>query len=128
MKSAALHECLERRSAIGMPRERVGGFSTRSFAVQRIRFRIERPPRESQSPGRIVPLVVAPGYTSSILLAASHGQLGEKSDAREVWREFLERRPDLAADPIGHLRRAFFREDSVARVVEGLRIAGIELE
>jgi tetratricopeptide (TPR) repeat protein len=71
---------------------------------------------------------VAPGFTASIYLAASHGRLGQESEAREVWQEFVEREPEFATDAIELLRRALFREAAVQGVVEGLRLAGIELD
>ena len=68
------------------------------------------------------------GGTASIVLTASYGRLGRKAEAREMWQQLLDSRPDFAGDPLGLLHRELFREDSVARYVEGLRLAGIELE
>lgn len=68
------------------------------------------------------------GSYGSILLAASYGQLGRKAEARAALQKLLDGDPGFAADPSGRLRHLFYQEVAVQRYLEGLRLAGLELE
>ncbi len=73
--------------------------------------------------------LAGPGSSSAApVRAASHARLGRIAEARSALEQFLELDPDFAADPMDWLQRTYRREVVVQRLLEGLRLAGLEIE
>jgi tetratricopeptide (TPR) repeat protein len=63
-----------------------------------------------------------------IHLAAIYAQLDRKTEAHAALQQLLEMDPNFAADPVDQLRRIFLRDVAVQRYLDGLQLAGLELE
>ena len=60
-----------------------------------------------------------------LYLAVILGQLGRKEEAREQLKLLKQIEPDFAADPEDYITRNFLFEDQVAKMMDGLRKAGL---
>ncbi len=73
--------------------------------------------------------LAGPGSSSAApVRAASHARLGRIAEARSALEQLLELDSDFAADPMDWLQRTYRREVVVQRHLEGLRLAGPEIE
>ena len=60
-----------------------------------------------------------------LYLAVILGQLGRKKEAREQLKLLKQIEPDFAADPEDYITRNFLFDDQVAKMMDGLRKAGL---
>ncbi|RDJ19825.1 tetratricopeptide repeat protein [Bosea caraganae] len=66
-------------------------------------------------------------YTYWIIVAAAHGQLGNRQAAEDALKRLLELRPNYGAIMQADFRIRRFREDTIEHVADGLRKAGLAI-
>jgi hypothetical protein len=65
-------------------------------------------------------------FYNHVVLAAVHGQLGQREAAADAVRELLALRPDFALTPRDELGK-WYPPELVAHLIDGLRKAGLDL-